>query len=681
MESRIKLKNRITVIPGIGEKKAAMFSRLGVNTVRSLIYYYPRYYEDWQNVSTILNAPFGVKTTVKVKISGSTVSRPTRSGGTIYTAFGSDGTAVLKITIFNNKYAAEKLTPGDEFILHGVIGGTFSQREMTSPDIKKATDSEGIYPVYGCTKGLNSKAISDAVKKALDRVIPSMEDPLPLPLREKYNLCELTDALQNIHFPESFKKLEDARRRLAFEELLILQLGMFRLKNHVRSRDGYIIDKSHFSEFKSYLPFTLTSAQSIAIDEALNDMSSGLVMNRLLEGDVGSGKTAVAAALMFTTAKSGMQCAFMAPTGILATQHYETLRDIFKDTDIEVGLLVGSMSTKEKNDIYRRLKEGEIDILVGTHALFQKKVEFNSLGLVITDEQHRFGVAQRNALTAKGKSPHLLVMTATPIPRTLSLAIFGDLDISILDALPRGRQPIDTYCVTTDYRERIYNFIKKHVAEGRQAYIVCPAVEETEGDLTSAKEYFEILKDTVFKGYNIGLLHGKMSEKDKNAVMQDFCDNKISLLISTTVVEVGVDVPNSVIMTIENAERFGLSQLHQLRGRVGRGKHKSYCILISDIKSDEAKVRFDVLCNSTDGFKIAEADLKQRGTGDFFGKRQHGLPELKIADLIKDTAIIKESGVAAKEILSSDPNLENEDNKYLNILVGRLFSQNGETLN
>ena len=371
----------------------------------------------------------------------------------------------------------------------------------------------------------------------------------------------------------------------------------------------------------------------------------------------------------------------MAPTSILASQHFDTLKDIYKNTDINVELLVGSMSVREKNDVYRRLKSGEIDILVGTHTLFQKKVEFETLGLVITDEQHRFGVAQRNALTSKGKSPHLLVMTATPIPRTLSLAIFGDLDISILDALPRGRQPIDTYCVTTEFRERIYRFIKKHIAEGRQAYIVCPAVEESEGDLVSAKEYFEQLQKKAFKGYNIGLLHGKMSEKEKNAVMQDFCDNKISLLISTTVVEVGVDVPNSVIMAIENAERFGLSQLHQLRGRVGRGKYKSYCILISDIKSDEAKTRFDVLCNSTDGFKIAEADLKQRGAGDFFGKRQHGLPELKIADLIKDTAIIKESGDAAKEILSFDPLLESEDNKYLNILVSRLFSQNGEALN
>ena len=681
MESKIKLRNRITALSGIGEKKAAMFSRLGVNTVRSLIYYYPRYYEDWQNVSTVLSAPFGEKTTVKVKILGSAVARPTRAGGTLYTSFGTDGTATLKIIIFNNKYAAEKLTPGDEFILHGVIGGTFSQREMTSPDINKATDGRGIYPVYGCTKGLNSKAISDAVGKALAGVIPNMEDPLPLSLREKHNLCELTEALENIHFPESFEKLEEARRRLAFEELLILQLGMFRLRNRVRSNDGYIIDKKYIEEFYPLLPFSLTNAQSTAVNEALEDMSSGKVMNRLLEGDVGSGKTAVAAALMFATAKSGMQCAFMAPTSILASQHFDTLKDIYKNTDINVELLVGSMSVREKNDVYRRLKNGEIDILVGTHTLFQKRVEFETLGLVITDEQHRFGVAQRNALTSKGKSPHLLVMTATPIPRTLSLAIFGDLDISILDALPRGRQPIDTYCVTTEFRERIYRFIKKHIAEGRQAYIVCPAVEESDGDLVSAKEYFEQLQKEVFKGYNIGLLHGKMSEKEKNAVMQDFCDNEISLLISTTVVEVGVDVPNSVIMVIENAERFGLSQLHQLRGRVGRGKHKSYCILISDIKSEEAKTRFDVLCNSTDGFKIAEADLKQRGAGDFFGKRQHGLPELKIADLIKDTAIIKESGDTAKEILSFDPLLESEDNKYLNILVSRLFSQNGEALN
>ncbi len=681
MESKIKLKNRITVLSGIGEKKAVMFSRLGVNTVRSLIYYYPRYYEDWQNLSTVSSAPFGQKSTVKVRISGSAVSRPTRSGGTIYTSFGTDGTAILKIIIFNNKYAAGKLTPGDEFILHGVIGGTFSQREVTSPDIKKATDCKGIYPVYGCTKGLNSNAISDAVKKALDGVIPNMEDPLPLSLREKYNLCELTDALKNIHFPESFEKLQDARRRLVFEELLILQLGMFRLKNRVRSHDGFIIEKKHIKDFLPLLPFTLTTAQSTAVTEALNDMSSGLVMNRLLEGDVGSGKTAVAAALMFATAKSGMQCGFMAPTSILASQHFDTLKEIYKNTDITIELLVGSMSTKTKNDIYRRLKSGEIDIIVGTHTLFQKKVEFKNLGLVITDEQHRFGVAQRNALTSKGKSPHLLVMTATPIPRTLSLAIFGDLDISVLDALPKGRQPIDTYCVTTNFRERIYKFIKKHIAEGRQAYIVCPAVEESEGDLVSAKEYFEKLKADDFKGYNIGLLHGKMSEKEKNEVMQDFCDNKISLLISTTVVEVGVDVPNSVIMSIENAERFGLSQLHQLRGRVGRGKHKSYCILISDIKSEEAKERFDVLCNSTDGFKIAEADLKQRGAGDFFGKRQHGLPELRIADLIKDIDIIKESGKAAKDILSDDPLLEDQDNKYLNILVERLFGENGQTLN
>lgn len=681
MGNNIQLKNRITVLSGIGERKAAMFSRLGIDTVRSLIYYYPRYYEDWKNLATISSAPFGEKTTVKVKITGSAVSRPTRSGGTLFTCFGTDGTSTLKIVIFNNKYAAEKLLPGQEYILHGVIGGTFSQREMLSPDIKPSTNGEGIYPVYSCTKGINSKTISSAIQKALEIVIPNMKDPLPEALRERYNLCELTEALKNVHFPESFDALEQARRRLAFEELLILQLGMFRIKYRVRSRDGYIVDKKNAENFYPLLPFQLTTAQQLAIDEALNDMSKGLVMNRLLEGDVGSGKTAVAAALMFATAKSGLQCAFMAPTGILASQHYDTLSEIFKDTDLKVGLLVGSMTTKEKNSIYRQLKDGEIQIVVGTHALFQKQVEFDNLGLVITDEQHRFGVEQRNALTSKGKSPHLLVMTATPIPRTLSLAIFGDLDISTLDALPKGRQPIETYSVTTEYRERIYKFIKRHIAEGRQAYIVCPAVEESEGDLISAKEYYEQLKEGVFKGYNIGLLHGKMSEKDKNAVMQDFCDNKISLLISTTVVEVGVDVPNSVIMAVENAERFGLSQLHQLRGRVGRGKYKSYCILISDIKSEEAKVRFDVLCNSTNGFKIAEADLKQRGAGDFFGKRQHGLPELKIADLFRDTAIIKESGKAAKEILELDPALENEDNKYLNILVERLFSKNGDALN
>ena len=455
-----------------------------------------------------------------------------------------------------------------------------------------------------------------------------------------------------------------------------MQAGLNFLKKHSRGKTGCKIEKNYLGEFQSKIPFSLTNAQIRVINEALYDMSSGKPMNRLIQGDVGSGKTAVAAALMFVTALNGFQSALMAPTEILAEQHFKTLSGIMESTGIKCGLLTGSLTKKQKNSLKDALKKGEIDVIVGTHALLVDDVEFDNLGLVITDEQHRFGVAQRGKLSSKGENPHTLVMSATPIPRTLGLIIYGDLDISIIDEYPKGRQSIDTYCVDTSYRQRIYNYIKKFLDEGRQGYIVCPLVEENETmDITPATEYYEKLKSGEFKDYTVGLLHGKMKPQDKDRVMRSFAAGEIQLLIATTVIEVGIDVPNAVIMVIENAERFGLSQLHQLRGRIGRGKHKSSCILISDNKSPDTKKRLNVIKNSCDGFKIADADLELRGPGDFLGSRQHGLPDMKIADIFADREILHLAGKEVEFLLKSDPTLKNPENAGLRKEISALYKK------
>lgn len=675
----MKLDTDIKYLKGVGERRAAMLSRLGVSDVNALVRLYPRVYEDWSRIKSINEAQIGEICCIK-GIVGSPVRKSLiRKGLTLYKTEITDGSGIMGITIFNSRFAAEKLTEGDEFLFFGRVGGNLYRKEMNSPEIEPAEGADRIRPIYPQTHGLNSKMIEKLVRTALTECRDELVDPIPLWLREKYCLMNLPDSLWNIHFPKSHDYLEEARRRLIFEELLILQLGLEKMRSQTQKNAGAIIERDFSEEYFSHLPFSPTGAQRRAVKEAMRDMMSGRQMNRLLQGDVGSGKTAVAAALVYSAAKNSMQSALMAPTEVLAEQHYKTFLKLFEGCSINVELLTGSDTAAQKRRKKEALKAGEIDLLIGTHAIIQSDVEFKSLALVITDEQHRFGVEQRNALGEKGENPHLYVMSATPIPRTLALIIYGELDISILDELPPGRQKIETYAVTSELRQRAYNYVKKHLDAGRQGYIICPLVDEGESDteLASAVKYADELQHGDFRGYTVGLMHGKMKSVDKKKVMESFSNGETQLLVSTTVIEVGVDVPNAVIMVIENAERFGLSQLHQLRGRIGRGQYKSTCILITDAKNDTAQRRMKVMETTTDGFKIADEDLKLRGPGEFFGSRQHGLPEMKIADMLEDRSTLEETQRAAKEIVARDPELSSPESTALKNEIQRLFDAVG----
>ena len=675
----MKLDTDIKYLKGVGERRAAMLSRLGVSDVNALVRLYPRVYEDWSRIKSINKAQIGEICCIKGIVGSPVRKNLIRKGLTLYKTEITDGSEIMGITIFNSRFAAEKLTEGDEFLFFGRVGGNLYRKEMNSPEIEPAEGADRIRPIYPQTHGLNSKMIEKLVRTALTECRNELVDPIPLWLREKYCLMNLPDSLWNIHFPKSPDYLEEARRRLIFEELLILQLGLEKMRSQTQKNAGAIIERDFSEEYFSHLPFSPTGAQRRAVKEAMRDMMSGRQMNRLLQGDVGSGKTAVAAALVYSAAKNSMQSALMAPTEVLAEQHYKTFLKLFEGCSINVELLTGSDTAAQKRRKKEALKAGEIDLLIGTHAIIQSDVEFKSLALVITDEQHRFGVEQRNALGEKGKNPHLYVMSATPIPRTLALIIYGELDISILDELPPGRQKIETYAVTSELRQRAYNYVKKHLDAGRQGYIICPLVDEGESDteLASAVKYADELQRGDFRGYTVGLMHGKMRSVDKKKVMESFSNGETQLLVSTTVIEVGVDVPNAVIMVIENAERFGLSQLHQLRGRIGRGQYKSTCILITDAKNDTAQRRMKVMETTTDGFKIADEDLKLRGPGEFFGSRQHGLPEMKIADMLEDRSTLEETQRAAKEIMARDPELSSPESAALKNEIQRLFDAVG----
>lgn len=664
----------IKYLKGVGEKRAKLLNKLGIFTVGDLLRYYPRDYTDWSKITSIDAAPFDepccIRATVDHKPRGAKINKSM----TIYKTVATDGESLLNITVFNSKYLAESLEAGEEYLFYGKVGGNFHRREMTSPLIEKASVGMRIHPIYHLTAGINSKYIEKLIKQAFSSGGDYFTDCLPESLRDRLCLMEINKAIRQLHIPENEDYLREARRRIIFEELFIFQLGLMKLKGNRKETTPVEIRRDYTDEYCRSLPFELTGAQKRAVGESIKQMTAQITMNRLLQGDVGSGKTAVAAALIYTVVKNGYQCAFMAPTEILAQQHYATCQKLFKAADIRTELLTGSVTAANKRAVKARLKSGETDLIIGTHALIQDDVEFKSLGLVITDEQHRFGVKHRATLSKKGDRPHTLVMSATPIPRTLALMVYGDLDVSVLDELPPGRQPIETYCVAGRLRARAFNYVKKHLDEGRQGYIVCPLVEEGDSsDIAAAESYAENLSTGFFKGYEVGLLHGKMKPKQKEEVMTRFVSGEIKLLVSTTVIEVGVDVPNAVIMVIENAERFGLSQLHQLRGRIGRGKYKSTCILITDAKTDSAKKRMDVMTKTTDGFKIADEDLKMRGPGDFFGARQHGLPNMKMASLT-DSALLTEAHRFAREILESDYSLQKPENKNLNKAIYDLFN-------
>lgn len=664
----LNLDSNIQFIKGVGEKRAKLFNSLGIFCVDSLIHFYPRKYEDWSASKNLEAVKSGETVSIKATLITPVKEAMIRRGLTLFKCKFSDGENVISVTIFNNKYLAKSLRIYEDYYLYGKIEKSLLNFSMNSPKIEKAENILAIQPVYPAKEKLTSRSISKIMKTALDE-LGEIEETLDDEIMQKYSLISLDKAIRNIHFPNSADDYLPARKRLIFEELLTLQLGLLKLKSNKKSETALVIKDDYSSEFEKLLPFNLTNAQKRTISECLQDMKSKYPCNRLVQGDVGSGKTAVAASLIYSVIKNGYQATMMAPTEILATQHYESLLKILAPAGINIRLLTGSTPAKEKKEIKKALFDGEIDLIIGTHALIQNDVAFKNLALVITDEQHRFGVKQRAQLAEKGEDVHTIVMSATPIPRTLGLILYGDLDISILDELPPGKQEIRTDVVDSRYHKRLYKFIKDAIARGEQCYMVCPAVEENETNIKSAEELADELANGEFKGYNLGILHGKMKPKDKEAIMKSFASGKVSLLVATTVVEVGVDVPNATIMVIENAERFGLSTLHQLRGRVGRGNKKSYCVLVSDAKGKTARERLMTMKKYSDGFKIADTDLKLRGPGDFFGSRQHGLPELKIADMVEDMDTLQNAQECAKSILRNDfslskhPALKNQMNK------------------
>lgn len=665
----------IQKLKGVGEKRAPLYRRLGAPTVGELLRLYPRAYEDWSVHTSIRDTVLNEVCVVRAAVAGRPAEHRVKGGKLLYKVTVTDGETDMCLTFFNNRYIPNLLKEGEIYVFRGKVGGTFLRREMISPEFLPEGKSLAIVPVYPATQGLTSRMISNSVRAALELLPDAVNDPLPLSLRKRYELCDLRFALERVHFPSSQEELETARRRLIFEEFLVLQLGLMRIKNGSRTENRHPVPSRFPEGFAKLLSFALTGAQKRAITEAVGDMAGPFPMNRLVQGDVGSGKTAVAAALCWVVIQSGMQAALMAPTEILAAQHFASLSSLLGPAGVRCALLTGSVKAAERRELTRALKAGEIDLIIGTHALIGDQVEFQDLGLVITDEQHRFGVNQRSALAQKGDFPHLLVMSATPIPRTLALMVYGDLDISILDELPPGRQKIETYLINSGKRQRAFRYVQKHLDQGRQGYLICPLIEEDESGAMSVARYGELVKKS-FPGVSVGLLHGKMKAAEKDSVMESFSAGKLQLLVSTTVVEVGVDVPNAVIMLIEGAERYGLSQLHQLRGRIGRGKHQSTCILVSDAQNEEALKRLKLFRDTSDGFQIAEADLKLRGPGDFFGRRQHGLPQLKIADMSTDLLVLRQAQQCAKE-LTRDSALEEREYQGLRAEIRRLFAKTG----
>ena len=671
----VNLDSRIQYLKGVGEARAKVFAKQNIYSVSDLLRNYPRTYEDWNFVTPMRDAQINESVCLKAVVAEPPSVVTIKGGKILVKTSIADGTDYMPIVFFNNKYVKDQLKENEEYLFFGkVTQDKYGARTMLSPRFEKAGDKQRIRPIYKATTSLPSKTTERITEAALKEIEGNIPEIIPQYLINKYRLMPFGQALRAIHFPKDENELNLAKRRLIFEELLLLQLGLLWEKSSSTGRKAPKMVMDFSEEFFNSLPFSPTGAQKRAVSEAIEDMKTQRPMNRLLQGDVGSGKTAVAAALMYNAVKNGYQAALMAPTEVLANQHYKTLRSFFGE-EIEIVLLTGSLTARTKREIREKLKYGTAHIVVGTHAIIQNDVEFFKLGLVITDEQHRFGVKQRATLSDKGTNPHTLVMSATPIPRTLAMMIYGDLDISVLDELPKGRKPIKTYSVPTSYHERIYSFLKKNIAQGRQCYIVCPLVEESESDLVPATEYYEYLKSTYFADCTLGLLHGQMKPKDKDAVMKRFYDGEIDLLISTVVIEVGVDVPNATVMVIENAERFGLSQLHQLRGRIGRGSEESTCILLSDAQNEEATDRFKTMCETTDGFVIAKKDLEMRGPGDFFGSRQHGLPDMRVANLMTDTRILYEAQNSAKEIINCTVEISAEEREALENEVDRLFSR------
>jgi ATP-dependent DNA helicase RecG len=653
----VKLSDPIQYLKGVGERRAALLKKLGVTTPGELLLHFPRAYEDWQTIVPILQAPVDRPCCIRAIVDHAPAEETLRGGLSVFKTTVTDGAGVLAITLFNNPWAAEKLRAGDEFLFYGRVQENFFRREMPSPRILPVVEAR-LHAVYPLTEGLQNGYLEQLVRRCMEQTLPQVRETLPEELRAVYHLMPLREAVRAIHLPQDLAQAERARNRLIFDELLKMQLELLRLRQEGRQESAFALPRGAGEAFLTSLPFVPTAAQLRVVAEAEADMAAETPMRRLLQGDVGAGKTAVAAALLYAAARAGLQGALLAPTELLARQHYATLQKLFSGLlpPEQCALLVGATPAVEKRSIKAALKKGALPLVVGTHALLQKDVRFASLALAVVDEQHRFGVAQREALESAGQmrqSPHLLVMSATPIPRSLALVLYSDLELSVLDALPPGRVPVKTYCVDASYRARIYAYIRKHLDAGRQGYIVCPRVAEGENGAApaSAENYAAQLRMQEFAAYRVALLHGKMKPKEKEDAMRAFAEGETQLLVATTVVEVGVDVPNATIMIIENAERFGLAQLHQLRGRVGRGAQASDCVLVTDAAiGAQARARLERFTQTQDGFAIARADLEQRGPGEFFGQRQHGLPPFRLADLLRDTQILEQSRAAAQAL-------------------------------
>ena len=683
----------LTGLPGVGPARGKKLEKLGLRALGDVLDHLPQRYEDRREQYALQDAPVDRPCCVSAVVAETPRVSYVRRGLSLVKIRAVDGTGTVHITFFNQDYIREAVRRGESYIFFGVVERQGNLFSMTNPVFERegtARTTGLIMPVYPLTAGISNNLLAGIARRAVDECLDGLPEVLPARLRKEHRLCQTQFARKNIHFPADFEALAIARRRLVFEELFVLTCGLAQLKDRRSAGEGRVLEGTP-EEFAALLPFAPTAAQRRAMEDIAADLGSGRAMNRLVQGDVGSGKTAVAAFGAWAAAKNGLQCALMAPTELLAEQHARTMEALLSPAGVRVALLTGSVKGREKKALLSALEAGEIDLVVGTHALFSQGVEYKDLGLVIADEQHRFGVAQRSALAEKGGAvpPHILVMSATPIPRTLALIIYGDLDVSVIDELPPGRFPVTTLLVGEDKRARMYGFVRKQVGEGRQVYIVCPAVEENGGgwedgpgmDLKAVTAYAAQLREQVFPELRVGFVHGRLKAREKEDVMSAFHRGELDILVSTTVIEVGVDVPNASLMIVENAERFGLSQLHQLRGRVGRGKHQSWCVLVTASRSETARERLKALCATGDGFQIAEEDLRLRGPGDFFGKRQHGLPQLKVADFAADMELLKEARQAAQELIAADPELKKPSHRLLKKKVRELFDENAELFN
>ena len=669
----------VRYLKGVGPKTAERFEKLGILTLSDLLCHYPRRYLDFSKPYSIAEAPADTECVVKAEVFAKPGGRILPGGRRMERITAGDDVSSLEITWFNNPYAAQKLELGQEYYFQGIVTGGMLRRQMVNPQVRtdaqvKSSPFEAVYPQ---TEGLTSSAIAKCVRQLLPHA-ELLPDPLPSEMLKKYRLLSKADAVRAIHCPATEEEAFAARRRLIYEELLVLQLGIGRMKNHGAASTGAPMKKADASPFWESLSFSPTGAQRRAVEEILTDMSGETSMNRLLQGDVGSGKTLVAAAAIWACIRAGYQAALLAPTEILASQHAENLNRLLSPLGMRVALLTGGMKAAARRTTLAAIRDDEADLIVGTHAILSEGVAFARLGLAVVDEQHRFGVRQRGLLAEKAANPHLLVMSATPIPRTLGLLMYGDLDISILDELPPGRKPVKTRCITGKKRADLYGFLDREIDSGRQVYIVCPAIEDAGGSgLNAVKSYYEDIAKAYLPDRRVGLMHGKLKPKEKAEVMDDFKSGRLDALVSTTVIEVGVDVPNATVMVIENAERYGLSALHQLRGRVGRGAAESWCFLVSDNASESVQKRLKFLCSTSDGFAVAQYDLETRGPGDFFGSRQHGLPTLQIADLMNDTRTLHAAQSEAVALLAEDPLLERPEHALLARQVEQMFDKAG----